>query len=102
MQGKYKVITLCGSSHFKNEFMEAQKRLTLEGNIVISVGFFGHSCGNEAWKNTPPPGCGILHIREKNTMIMQVYSREQETSRRNFCADTDSGGPGQCLFWDSK
>ena len=23
--------------------MEEQKRLTLEGNIVISVGFFGHS-----------------------------------------------------------
>ena len=45
---------------------------------------------------------GILHIREKNTMIMQVYSREQETSRRNFCADTDSGGPGQCLIWNSK
>lgn len=39
----YKVITLCGSTKFKNEFIEAQKRLTLEGNIVISVGLFGHS-----------------------------------------------------------
>ena len=38
MVGKYKVITLCGSTRFKDEFMEAQKRLTLEGNIVISVG----------------------------------------------------------------
>lgn len=41
MVGKYKVITLCGSTHIKDEFMEAQKRLTLEGNIVISVGLFG-------------------------------------------------------------
>ena len=31
MVGKYKVITLCGSTRFKDEFMEAQKRLTLEG-----------------------------------------------------------------------
>ena len=37
MVGKYKVITLCGSTRFKDEFIEAQKRLTLEGNIVISV-----------------------------------------------------------------
>ena len=38
MVGKYKVITLCGSTRFKDAFMKAQKRLTLEGNIVISVG----------------------------------------------------------------
>ena len=49
MVGKYKVITLCGSTRFKDEFMEAQKRLTLDGNIVISVGLFGHSGDNEVW-----------------------------------------------------
>lgn len=43
MVGKYKVITLCGSTRFKNEFMEVQKELTLMGYIVISVGLFGHS-----------------------------------------------------------
>ena len=47
----YKVVTLCGSTRFKDEFMEAQKRLTLEGNIVISVGLFGHSGDNEVWEN---------------------------------------------------
>ena len=40
---KYPVITLCGSTRFKDQFVEAQKRLTLEGNIVISVGLLGHS-----------------------------------------------------------
>ena len=50
-EGKYKVITLCGSTRFKDEFLEAQKRLTLEGNIVISVGLFGHSGDNEVWEN---------------------------------------------------
>ena len=45
----FKVITLCGSTRFKNEFLEAQKRLTLEGNVVISVGLFGHSGDKEVW-----------------------------------------------------
>ena len=49
MQGPYKVITLCGSTRFKEQFLEAQKRLTLEGNIVISVGLFGHSGDDEVW-----------------------------------------------------
>ena len=40
MESKYKVVTLCGSTKFKKEFMEVQKELTLKGNIVISVGFF--------------------------------------------------------------
>lgn len=47
MVGKYKVITLCGSTKFKDDFLREQKRLTLEGNIVISVGLFGHSGDNE-------------------------------------------------------
>lgn len=51
MVGKYPVVTLCGSTRFKDEFMEAQKRLTLDGNIVISVGLFGHSGDQEVWEN---------------------------------------------------
>ena len=41
MIGKYKVITLCGSTRLKDAFMKAQKRLTLGGYTVISVGLFG-------------------------------------------------------------
>lgn len=51
MQGKYRVITLCGSTRFKEAFMEQQKRLTLEGNIIISVGLFGHSGDSEVWED---------------------------------------------------
>lgn len=47
MVGQYKVITLCGSTRFKDAFMGTQKRLMFEGNIVISVGLFGHSGDNE-------------------------------------------------------
>ena len=51
MVGSYKVVTLCGSTRFKKEFIEIQKRLTLEGNIVISVGPFGHSGDHEVWES---------------------------------------------------
>ena len=43
----FKVVTLCGSTRFKEQFFEVQKKLTLEGYIVISVGLFGHSGDNE-------------------------------------------------------
>ena len=40
---RYKVVTLCGSTKFKAEYEYWQKKLTLEGCLVISVGLFGHS-----------------------------------------------------------
>lgn len=43
MVGKFKVITLCGSTRFKEDFLRVQESLTLAGNIVISVGIFGHA-----------------------------------------------------------
>ena len=47
----YKVITLCGSTRFEEEFMNIQRDLTLQGNIVISVGVFEHSRDKEVWEN---------------------------------------------------
>ena len=39
----FPIITLCGSTKFKDDFIETQKTLTLDGWIVISVGLFGHA-----------------------------------------------------------
>ena len=64
MQGKYKVVTLCGSTRFKDEFLEVQKRLTLEGNIVISVGLFGHSGDNEVWSAGTKEMLDDMHKRK--------------------------------------
>jgi len=35
-----KIITLCGSTKFEKQYHEINKKLTLEGNLVISVGVF--------------------------------------------------------------
>ena len=64
MVGKYKVITLCGSTRFKEQFLEAQKRLTLAGNIVISVGLFGHSGDDEVWTEGTKEMLDDMHKRK--------------------------------------
>lgn len=64
MVGNYKVITLCGSTRFKEQFFEAQKRLTLEGNIVISVGLFGHSGDDEVWTEGTKEMLDDMHKRK--------------------------------------
>lgn len=64
MIGRYKVITLCGSTRFKDEFMEIQKKLTLEGNIVISVGLFGHSGDEEVWQESTKEMLDDMHKRK--------------------------------------
>ena len=72
MVGNYKVITLCGSTRFRDAFMEAQKGLTLEGNIVISVGLFGHSGDDEVWKPGTKEMLDDMHKR-KIDMADEIY-----------------------------
>lgn len=72
MVGNYKVITLCGSTRFRDAFMEAQKRLTLEGNIVISVGLFGHAGDDEVWKPGMKEMLDDMHKR-KIDMADEIY-----------------------------
>lgn len=72
MVGKYPVITLCGGTRFKEQFLEAQKRLTLEGNIVISVGLFGHSGDDEVWAEGTKEMLDDMHKR-KIDMADSIY-----------------------------
>lgn len=64
MVGKYKVVTLCGSTRFKEEFINTQKQLTLEGCIVISVGLFGHSGDQEVFTDGVKEMLDDMHKRK--------------------------------------
>ena len=64
MVGKYKVVTLCGSTRFKDTFMEVQKSLTLQGCIVISVGLFGHAGDEEVWTEGTKEMLDDMHKRK--------------------------------------
>ena len=72
MVGKYPVRTHCGSTRFKEMFLEMQKRLTLEGNIVISVGLFGHSGDEEVWAPGTKEMLDDMHKR-KIDMADAIY-----------------------------
>lgn len=64
MIGSYKIITLCGSTRFKEQFLQEQKRLTLERNIVISVGLFGHSGDVEVFNEGTKEMLDDMHKRK--------------------------------------
>ena len=62
MIGSYKVITLCGSTKFKDDFERVNRELTLAGNIVISVGCFGHA--------------GDIFTEEQKVMLDDIHKRK--------------------------
>ena len=64
MRDNYRIITLCGSTKFKEEFLSVQKELTLQGNIIISVGLFGHSGDNEVWSENTKEMLDDMHKRK--------------------------------------
>lgn len=80
----YKVITLCGSTRFKDEFMKAQKDLTLKGNIVISVGLFSHSGDDEVWKNMDE---GTL--TKTKEMLVDMHKRKIDMADEIFVINVD-------------
>ncbi|MDO4198353.1 MAG: hypothetical protein Q4D13_05145 [Erysipelotrichaceae bacterium] len=72
MIDKYKIVTLCGSTRFKDTFYEVQKKLTLEGCIVISVGLFGHSGDDEVWSEGTKEMLDDMHKR-KIDLADEIY-----------------------------
>lgn len=75
MIGNYKVITLCGSTRFKDDFERINKALTLAGNIVISVGCFGHA--------------GDTFTEEQKVMLDDIHKRKIDMADGIFVINKD-------------
>ena len=84
MIGKYKIITLCGSTKFKDDFMRVQKELSLQGNIVISVGLFGHSGDNEVWENMSEG-----ELTKTKIMLDDMHKRKIDMADEIMVIDVD-------------
>ena len=84
MVGKYKVVTLCGSTRFKDEFMKAQKMLTLKGYIVISVGLYGHSGDSEVWENMDENT-----LTQTKIMLDDMHKRKIDMADAIYVIDVD-------------
>ena len=76
MVGDYPVITLCGSTRYKDDFIEAQSALTLDGNIVLSVGLFGHADG-------------IDFTPETKAMLDDIHKRKIDMSDAIYVINRD-------------
>ena len=65
-----KIVTLCGSTRFKQAFIDWNARLTLEGCIVLTVGLFEHADGTHL---TPAQKAGLdaLH-KDKIAMSDEI------------------------------
>lgn len=75
MEKKYEVITLCGSTRFKEQFERVNKELTLAGKIVISVGCFGHA--------------GDIFTDEQKLMLDDIHKRKIDMSDGIFVINVD-------------
>lgn len=97
----YKIVTLCGSTRFKEQFMEAQKRLTLEGCIVISVGLFGHSGDADVWKPGVKEMLDDMHLRKidlaDEIFVINVGGYIGESTRREIAYAQATGKPVKYL-----
>lgn len=72
---KYNVITLCGSTRFKEDFERVNRELTLAGNIVISVGCFGHA--------------GDVFTEEEKIMLDDIHKRKIDMADAIYVINKD-------------
>lgn len=79
MVGKYKVITLCGSAKFKDEFLKVQSELSLKGNIVISIGVFISDDEAEIWNNMDEKT-----LKETKEMLGYIHKRKIDMADEIF------------------
>jgi hypothetical protein len=100
------IVCLCGSTRFKQEFIEANFRLTMAGNIVLTVGWFSHADGHV-----------YAPTESEKAMLDELHLRKIDLCRRVFVVNpivdvcdkcgkpslpTPAGTSGCCGGWWSK
>lgn len=73
---RYNVITLCGSAKFKEDFERVNKELTLEGSVIISVGFFEQE--------------GESITEEQKIMLGEIHKRKIDLADEIFVINKDN------------
>ncbi|WP_211746442.1 hypothetical protein [Paenibacillus sp. Marseille-Q4541] len=71
-----RIITLCGSTKFKEQFEQTNAFLTLQGNIVISVAFYEQSDGFEI-------------TEEQAELLGELHFKKIDMSDEIFVIDVD-------------
>ena len=91
-----RIICLCGSTRFKAEFEAANRDLTLDGKIVLSVGLFGH---HEGLDMTGPVKANLdeLHLRKidlaDEVLVINPEGYIGESTTREIAYAESTGTP---------
>ena len=81
------IVTLCGSTRFKDEIHAANERLTRQGKLVISLGMFGHTDHpDEDWTT----GGSSLKVR-----LDELHKRKIDLADRVVVVSDESGYFGE-------
>lgn len=70
------VVCLCGSTRFYDEFQQANYDLTMQGKIVLSVGFYPHA------KAKHGHGEGVGHNSAEKVALDELHKRKIDLANR--------------------
>lgn len=65
-----RIACLCGSTRFYAQFQEANYRLTMQGEIVLSVGFYPHAAAEHGH------GEGVGHDSTEKVSLDELHKRK--------------------------
>ena len=80
------VVTLCGSTKFKADFMAENQRLTMDGHVVISLGVFGHTDRRHSFglpvRHVSPVSITVIRSPTRSPVGRAVFSVMKPSSAR--------------------
>lgn len=70
------IVCLCGSTRFYDQFQQANYELTMQGKIVLSVGFYPHA------KAQHGHGEGVGHDSAEKVALDELHKRKIDLADR--------------------
>lgn len=103
MNNRPKIICLCGSTKFKYNFIRANFELTMQGIIVLTVGWFTHSdLERYLPTNEEKTALDELHLRKidlaDEVKVINVNGYIGESTRREIEYAKKHGKPVSYLY----
>lgn len=101
-----KIVTLCGSTRFKEAFEQAERDETLAGRIVLTVGLFGHDEGLDMGTDDQPSDVKAMldevHLRridmaDEVLVVSDASGYFGASTKREIAYARDQGKPVRYL-----
>lgn len=84
-----RIVCLCGSTRFYGEFQQANYDLTMQGAVVLSVGFYPHA------KAEHGHGEGVGHDSAEKVMLDELHKRKIDLADEVLVVSDETGYFGE-------